>query len=223
MKETKIMLVDDDPVVLEELKDLLALCNYPVVSFADPLEALNRFDTAECDVVFVDYSMPGMDGLSFIKAVQEKKTEIISILCTGSLINHRLVSEMINVVNVHGFLTKPCRLKDIIEVLQSSMEKAGFYRNMNRRRFQRSKSSVPLYFFANSKESGHKERVRISTIDVSNGGLSFSCEKGKGFNFAKDFEVDLSHLKLDRPKAKAEVVWITKADNNTFRGGVRFL
>jgi CheY-like chemotaxis protein len=82
MKKPKIMLVDDDPVILEELKGLLEMCNYPVTSFTDPLEALNQFDQVECDVALVDYAMPGMDGLSLVKALKEKKPEIISILCT---------------------------------------------------------------------------------------------------------------------------------------------
>jgi CheY-like chemotaxis protein len=223
MKKPKIMLVDDDPVILEELKGLLEMCNYPVTSFTDPLEALNQFDQVECDVALVDYAMPGMDGLSLVKALKEKKPEIISILCTGSLINHRIVSEMINTVNLHGFLTKPCRLKDIIEVLESSLEKTRLYKNMQKRKFPRSKISVPVYFLTNNEEPGHKGRIKIDTIDISNGGLSFLCKKKKGFDFAKEFTVDLSHLKPNQAKANAEVVWITKAENNTFRGGVRFL
>ncbi|MFH1674049.1 MAG: response regulator [Pseudomonadota bacterium] len=223
MKKPKIMLVDDDPVILEELKALLEMCNYPVTPFTDPLEALNQFDHVECDVAFVDYTMPGMDGLSLVKALKEKKPEITSILCTGSLINHRIVSEMINSVNLNGFLTKPCRLKDIVGVLESSMEKTRLYKNMQKRKFPRSKISVPVYFFANNEEPGHTKRISIDTIDISTGGLSFLCKKDQGFDFSEKFEVDLSHLKPNQAKANAEVVWITKAENNTFRGGVRFL
>ena len=82
---------------------------------------------------------------------------------------------------------------------------------------------MPVYFFTNSKESGQKKKVRMETMDISQGGLRFSCSNGKGFNFAEDFEVDLSHLKSDRPHAMAKIVWITKADDNTFHGGVKFL
>lgn len=223
MKKIKILLVDDDPVILKELKELLELCSYHVIPFKDPLEALSQLDHIEYDVALVDYVMPEMDGLSFIKSVKEKKPGIVSILCTGSLINHRLVSEMINSVNVNGFLPKPCRLKDIVRVLDSSLQKIRLCKNVKKRKFPRSKSSAPVYFFTNRKESGRNGKVRIDTIDISKGGLSFSCKKEKGFDFSKDFEVDLSHFKLDRPKTTAQVVWITKAENNTFHGGVQFL
>lgn len=223
MKEMKILLIDDDPFILQELKGLLELCNYPVIPFTDPCEALNQFDHIESDIIFVDYVMPGMDGLSFIKAVKGKKPDIISILCTGALINHRLVSAMINTVNIHGFLTKPCRLKDIVRVLESSLQKARLYRNVKPRKFPRSKSTLPVCFFTNSKESGHEMKVQIETIDISEGGLRFSCSNEKWFNFAEDFEVDLSHLNIDRLNARAEIVWIAKASKNTFHGGVKFL
>jgi PAS domain S-box-containing protein len=81
---TRILLVDDDLAVREVLAMELQESGYDVVSAASGPEAIAFLDAGESMAALVtDLSLPGMDGLSVIRAVQERHRGLPAILLTG--------------------------------------------------------------------------------------------------------------------------------------------
>lgn len=63
-----VLIVDDNQTNLILLRKLVEKIDGCIpVAFSDPLQALVAASTAEIDLVLVDYMMPGVDGLSFIR------------------------------------------------------------------------------------------------------------------------------------------------------------
>ncbi|MBI3946844.1 MAG: response regulator [Armatimonadetes bacterium] len=66
----RILVVDDEPQVLEPLVDLLAVFGYRCTPMSDPHEAADFCATHDFDLAIVDYSMPGMDGLELARRIR---------------------------------------------------------------------------------------------------------------------------------------------------------
>jgi CheY-like chemotaxis protein len=80
----RVLLVDDDLAVREVLAMELQESGFDVLCAASGTEALAFLDAGERLAALVtDLSLPGMDGLSVIRAVQERHRGLPAILLTG--------------------------------------------------------------------------------------------------------------------------------------------
>lgn len=73
-----ILLVDDEPLVRLKMKSLTDWEKYGYVitgEASDGTEALKMLEQKEFDIVLVDISMPGMDGITFIREMKERNLE----------------------------------------------------------------------------------------------------------------------------------------------------
>ncbi|MFO7965943.1 MAG: sigma-54 dependent transcriptional regulator [Desulfobacterales bacterium] len=82
-KPGRLMIVDDDPVTLKNLRRLLERDGHAVSSFSNPLRALQRLEDTAYDVIISDIRMPDLDGLSFMNEARRLLPEIDIILITG--------------------------------------------------------------------------------------------------------------------------------------------
>lgn len=80
----RVLMVDDDPAVLEITKVFLERsADIEVDAVVSALEATERLEEGSYDVIVSDYVMPEMDGISFLKQVRCRGSEIPFILFTG--------------------------------------------------------------------------------------------------------------------------------------------
>ena len=84
MNKIKCLIVDDQPILREGLKSLLATCeDIEVIAEAgNGIEALEQLRTVMPDVVLMDIRMPEMNGVEATKAIKEKFPNIIIIILT---------------------------------------------------------------------------------------------------------------------------------------------
>ena len=81
----RILVVDDDPDVLDSMSLGLKRLGYQVTSFTDPLQALAAVERAPCgfDLVIADRIMPGLYGPELLDKIRQTVPNIRTILCTG--------------------------------------------------------------------------------------------------------------------------------------------
>jgi len=80
----KVLLVDDDPVLLELSKNFLELFHKITSDTVNSAsEALTKLEKDSYDVIVSDYDMPFIDGITFLKTIRNKKISIPFILFTG--------------------------------------------------------------------------------------------------------------------------------------------
>jgi DNA-binding NtrC family response regulator len=82
----RILVIDDDAVACEFLQEALSRAGYKVDAMTSAADALKE-DLSRYDLLISDIRMPGIDGLEFLRRVQEKWPELPVILVTayGSL------------------------------------------------------------------------------------------------------------------------------------------
>lgn len=123
-KNAKILMVDDDPFVLEAGAALLEAYDYTVVACDNARDAMTILQKEIIDAVVTDIKMPLVSGIELLERIREFNTEIPVILMTA-------YAEMDVAVNAvkHGafdFIIKPYSP----EYLLHSIEKAVRYRRL---------------------------------------------------------------------------------------------
>jgi signal transduction histidine kinase/CheY-like chemotaxis protein len=82
--DARLMMVDDNLIVLETLAQQLEAKGYAVLRAASGAEALSHLRAGETvDLVITDLSMPGMDGLALVQEVRQLLPEMPAIIVTG--------------------------------------------------------------------------------------------------------------------------------------------
>jgi FixJ family two-component response regulator len=78
-----VAVVDDDPLVLESLEDLLESADHTVRLFASATAFLESGQLAEIDCVISDIGMPAIDGFELRRLAKVARPELPVILITG--------------------------------------------------------------------------------------------------------------------------------------------
>jgi len=102
-----VLLVEDEPVLLNIVKRMLERLGYQVVSKANGMEALETFraNPQDFDVVITDLTMPGMTGIQLARELIKIEPEIPIIICTG--FNEGINREHLRNLGMQGFIMKP--------------------------------------------------------------------------------------------------------------------
>ena len=73
MSSKKILVIDDDPSVLDTYRKLLIRCGYETVTAGTGSEILNDMERLKgVELIILDYKMPIIDGLSLLAGIREK-------------------------------------------------------------------------------------------------------------------------------------------------------
>jgi DNA-binding NtrC family response regulator len=106
----RIMLVDDESNVLTALRRELSVrregMNFTVEPFTSPQRALQRAGEAEFDLVIADYSMPEMDGVSFLETLHQVQPDAGRILMSG-MVDMEGLARAVNRTHIYRFVPKP--------------------------------------------------------------------------------------------------------------------
>jgi DNA-binding NtrC family response regulator len=82
-KSNKVLVVDDDEVVRLSYQRSLQAANCNVESVLNGEDALQALERQSFDVVLLDLRMPGMDGMSVLKAIKQAWPESEVLVITG--------------------------------------------------------------------------------------------------------------------------------------------
>ena len=122
-KGEKILIVDDEPAVLEGLENMIKSIGYKVDSVSSGSQAIEHYKTHKPDVVLLDWKMPHMDGATCAKKILENDPAARIVIISG------YQETAINKIDaglkktLKGLILKPCKLenlnKAILEALNS--------------------------------------------------------------------------------------------------------
>lgn len=120
MKNTTVLLVDDESEFVITLAERLELRGLDVLVATEVEEAIRIVESARPQVVVTDVKMPGMGGLDLLRFVKARHPDIEVILVTG----HGSTQDGIKGMRLGAFdyLMKPVKIEDLIEKLESAVE-----------------------------------------------------------------------------------------------------
>ena len=104
----------------ERLKTLLEKDGHEVENFIEPMNALQRLEDKDFDIVISDIRMREMDGIQVMNAVRQKSKRIKVILITGYA-TLELARESLT-KGAYDFIAKPFKSREIRSTIQKAVE-----------------------------------------------------------------------------------------------------
>ena len=160
----KILLVDDEPLILKGLKYSLEQDGYLTDSAMDGEEALAKFFAGEYDLILLDVMLPGLDGIEVCQRIRERSNvPIIMLTAKGEDMDKILGLEY----GADDYMTKPFNILEVKARIKAIMRRAG---------------------------SDHDEKEKAKTIEVGDLHMDCEGRRvfiaGKEINLtAKEFDV----------------------------------
>ena len=120
-ENVKIMVIDDEPSILESFKMILKIKDYEVETFPDGPSALSNLQKGKFDLAFIDYKLPGMDGLEVLKRIKEIDSDIEICIVTA----YASESSHANAITLGAldYLRKPFLMEEIYELVERGLRK----------------------------------------------------------------------------------------------------
>lgn len=120
-ENVRILIVDDERGVRESFEMILKIKDYEVKTFEDGESAISPLKKDMFDMAFVDYKLPGMDGIEVLKKIKEIDPTIEVVIVTA----YASESSHANAITLGAleYLRKPFLMEEIYELVERGLRK----------------------------------------------------------------------------------------------------
>ena len=118
----RVLIVDDEEIVLIALRETLARAGYLVSTANDPLPALEIMQTQQFAVIISDQQMPSMTGLDFLTKAKLLQPDASRMLITAVL-SLDTVIDAINRGEIYRFIIKPWLREELLVTVQNAVQR----------------------------------------------------------------------------------------------------
>jgi CheY-like chemotaxis protein len=117
MPERSILVIDDDPAILNTVSEILEFEGYAVATATNGAEGLRCVEQITPALVLLDMRMPVLDGWGFARTLQERGVSLPIVVMTAAQDARRWAQE----ISASAYLAKPFDLLDLLEVVQRQL------------------------------------------------------------------------------------------------------
>lgn len=127
----KILIVDDDPIVMEVMKSLVSSYGYALATAEDGLQALAKLEVDHFPIIITDINMPNMNGMELLRYVKEHYPNTGVIVVTGLSEEYTYI-DVINAGAI-DFMTKPFNSSELLAKLRRVVREQTMMRELEKR------------------------------------------------------------------------------------------
>jgi two-component system chemotaxis response regulator CheY len=121
LSKKRILIVDDAAFMRMMIRDILTKNNFEVVGeAANGDEAVIKFSELKPDLVTLDITMPGMDGVSVLKKIREQDPMARVVMCSAMGQQAMVVEAIQN--GAKDFINKPFHPHKVVETLRRALQ-----------------------------------------------------------------------------------------------------
>jgi two-component system OmpR family response regulator len=115
----RVLVVDDEPQIIQTLREALEAVGYTVDGAADGKEALQAVRDHIYDAAILDFGLPDMDGLMLHRELRQMDEELAANTLFTS--GHIQTDQSLGYYSTYGvgFLSKPFNVEEVIDSLES--------------------------------------------------------------------------------------------------------
>lgn len=128
MAETKgkVLVVEDEEILLTALKEELATGGYEVEGAADGLEGLEKTKSFKPDLILLDLLMPKMDGMEMLQKLKaDSDVRDIPVVILTNLSDYERISEALALGAMDYLVKANYKLEDLLDKVKTVMARKG--------------------------------------------------------------------------------------------------
>jgi response regulator RpfG family c-di-GMP phosphodiesterase len=131
MDAPAVLIVDDEPLVVRALTRTLGTGEFGLHGYSDPAEALAALPSLRPDVIISDQSMPGIDGVAFLKQARARVPGAVRILCTAAE-EFSVALRAVNAGEVFRIIRKPWEPHELLSSVREAVAAVRLQRENER-------------------------------------------------------------------------------------------
>ncbi|MBI5701822.1 sigma-54-dependent Fis family transcriptional regulator [Candidatus Saganbacteria bacterium] len=189
-KKFTILVVDDEKDMLKTYENILKK-EYRIIISESGIDALQKIERNDVDLVISDIKMPQMDGIELLKHIKEKHTHIDVIMATASKDVASAVQAM--KLGAYDYINKPFDVSELKLIIERSLEKISLVKE-NIQLKETIKSSNPSLDLIGHNKETQKIRQIIKDIAPTDSTVLITGESGSG----KEIAARLIHNQSNR-------------------------
>lgn len=121
MSLKRVMCVDDSPIMLSKLKQLLETLGYEVCGVVQSgLDAVKRYPELKPDLVTMDITMPGIDGIETVKQLKQLDPDVNVVMVTSHGQENMVLQAL--KAGAKGYVIKPLDIDKLREHLATAIK-----------------------------------------------------------------------------------------------------
>ncbi|MGQ9492197.1 MAG: response regulator [Anaerolineae bacterium] len=138
MPDERILIVEDEPDILDMCTRALTMEGYQVFGVSNGAEAIQIVQQQDFDLLLTDIRMPGMSGLQTFRFVQQLRPDIVGVVITGYSSVETAIEAL--KLGMEDFLLKPFSISELRAAISRALEKKRLEREN-----ARLKALIPLF------------------------------------------------------------------------------
>ena len=122
----RILVVDDDRIILDSLGEFLRLEGYEVDGATTAAAAIAALERRPCNIVITDINMPDSDGFELLRILRKRFPEVVTIMITG----YGTIESAVEAIKMgaYDYLTKPIIDDEIRLVVERALQQQSLIR-----------------------------------------------------------------------------------------------
>ncbi|MGQ9509886.1 MAG: response regulator [Thermodesulfobacteriota bacterium] len=117
----RMLIIDDEEIVLRSCRKIFEAEGFEVTTTANPQEGLNLVAERSFDVVYVDWMMPGFNGMDVVEEIYKRSPKSAIVMISGYPPVGRTTEAMKR--GAMDYIAKPFRPEEIIEVVKKAVRR----------------------------------------------------------------------------------------------------
>jgi len=119
---TKVLVIDDEPNIVQTLKDRLEMNDYQVFTAGNGQEGLEWFERERPDVILLDVIMPIIDGLTMLETLRARPDgQDVSVIMLTARSQAQDIARA-NTAGIDDYIVKPFDLSELLEKIETLVE-----------------------------------------------------------------------------------------------------
>ena len=118
----KILVIDDEPKIVEICSDYLHAAGYDIITAGDGLQGLAMARSQKPDLIVLDLMLPGMDGLDLCRTLQHESSVPIIMLTARIEETDKLIGLALG---ADDYITKPFSPRELVARVRTVLKRAS--------------------------------------------------------------------------------------------------
>ena len=117
MSKTRVLIVDDEPAIIDVLTFNLEEADFTVETAKNGKEALKKLEGFKPELIITDIAMPDMEGIEFLRRMKKENLGTPIIVMSGNVVGQNFLTAA-EKLGAKGTIKKPFTSQELLKLIE---------------------------------------------------------------------------------------------------------